>query len=89
MRLLISAVTAVLATMIVASTADAASTRHHRATPSGQVARPSGGYSARPWWQGTPSDRLPIWRNGYYQGNDPDPFIRSQMMRDPLVGPWP
>jgi hypothetical protein len=41
-----------------------------------------------PYWQGEPTDRLPIWRYGYYQGNDPDQFIRSQMMRDPVYGPW-
>ena len=41
-----------------------------------------------PYWQGEPTDRLPIWRYGYYQGNDPDQFIRSQMMRDPVNGPW-
>ena len=44
-------------------------------------------YANRPYFQGTPNDRLPIWRNGYYQGNDPDQFIRSQIMRDPLNGP--
>ena len=88
MRLLIvPAAAAVLA--MLAPTADAASTRHHRPAPSGHVARPFSGYYARPWWQGTPSDRLPIWRYGYYQGNDSDPFIRLQMMRDPLIGPWP
>jgi hypothetical protein len=44
-------------------------------------------YGARPYWQGAPTDRLPIWRNGYYQGNDPDQFIRLQLMRDPTNGP--
>jgi hypothetical protein len=48
----------------------------------------SGGFGTRPYWQGEPTDRLPIWRYGYYQGNDPDQFIRSQMMRDPVYGPW-
>jgi hypothetical protein len=32
-----------------------------------------------PYWQGG---------YGYYQGSDPDQFIRSQMMRDPVHGPW-
>ena len=35
----------------------------------------SKGYGTGPYYQGTPTDRLPIWRNGYYQGNDPDQFI--------------
>jgi len=83
------AATVLPATMLLAPTADAAATRHHRNAPTGYVARPSGGYDARPWWQGTPSDRLPIWRYGYYQGNDSDPFIRSQLIRDPVIGPWP
>jgi hypothetical protein len=43
----------------------------------------SGGFGSGPYWQGEPTDRLPIWRYGYYQGNDPDPFIRGQIMRDP------
>jgi len=51
--------------------------RHYAYAPSS--------YGARPYWQGTPTDRLPIWRYGYYQGNDPDNFIRSQLMRDPKI----
>jgi hypothetical protein len=43
----------------------------------------SGGFGTGPYWQGEPTDRLPIWRYGYYQGNDPDTFIRSQIIRDP------
>jgi hypothetical protein len=34
-----------------------------------------------PWWQGEPTDHLPIWRHGRYLGNDPDNFIRRQLMR--------
>ena len=76
MRLLVlPATVAVLAAAIVALTAEAASTRPYRPAPSA--------YGARPYWQGTPTDRLPMWRYGYYQGNDPDNFIRSQLMRDP------
>ena len=45
----------------------------------------SGGYHTHPYWQGEPTDRLPIWRYGYYQGNDPDNFIRLQLMRDPPI----
>jgi hypothetical protein len=77
MRLLVlSATAAALATTILALSAEAASARHYRHYV-------PGGYGARPYWQGTPMDRLPIWRYGYYQGNDPDNFIRSQLMRDP------
>ncbi|HLK81600.1 MAG TPA: hypothetical protein VKT99_08905 [Xanthobacteraceae bacterium] len=39
-----------------------------------------------PYWQGEPTDHRPIWRFGYYQGNDPDQFIRGQIMRDPTNG---
>jgi len=42
-----------------------------------------GGWGTGPYWQGEPTDRLPIWRYGYYQGNDPDNRIRQQLMRDP------
>jgi hypothetical protein len=43
-------------------------------------------FYAHPYWQGEPADHRPIWRYGYYQGNDPDPFIRGQIMRDPTNG---
>ena len=43
----------------------------------------NGGFNTGPYRQGAPGDRLPIWRRGYYQGNDPDQFIRLQLMRDP------
>ncbi len=46
----------------------------------------SGGYLTGPYWRGEPTDRLPIWRYGYYQGNDPDQFIRLQIIRDPTNG---
>lgn len=41
------------------------------------------GFDQERYWQGTDYDRLPIYRYGYYQGTDPDPFIRSQIIRDP------
>ena len=31
---------------------------------------------------GTPTDRLDIWRRGYYLGNDPDSRIRLNLIRD-------
>jgi hypothetical protein len=43
----------------------------------------SGGWATGPHWQGLPTDHLPIWRYGHLQGNDPDQFIRLQLMRDP------
>jgi hypothetical protein len=46
----------------------------------------SGGFGTGPYWQGEPTDRVPIWRYGYYQGNDPDAFIRGQIIRDPING---
>jgi hypothetical protein len=91
MRLLIlPAAAAALAAAISALPAEAASHRHQRHHPSslngayGAAGRD--GYGTGPYWQGEPTDNLPIWRNGYYQGNDPDPFIRSQLMRDPTNG---
>ncbi len=49
----------------------------------------SGGYLTGPYWRGGPTDRLSIWRYGYYQGNDPDRLIRLQIMRDPTNGQHP
>ncbi|HMA70919.1 MAG TPA: hypothetical protein VKP67_05445 [Xanthobacteraceae bacterium] len=81
MRLLIlSAAAAVLATAILPLAAESASHGRYR-----QYAYAPSSYGTRPYWQGTPTDRLPIWRYGYYQGNDPDNFIRSQLMRDPKI----
>ena len=80
MRFSIFAATAtVLAMMLLALPAEAA---HHHRYGGGLV---SGGYSARHYTQGTPSHG-PIWRYGYYQGNDPDRFIRGQIIRDPRNG---
>ncbi len=86
MRILIypAAAAATLASAFVTLPAQAAHYRTHFYAYDGR----SGGFGTRPYWQGEPTDRLPIWRYGYYQGNDPDQFIRSQMMRDPVYGPW-
>jgi hypothetical protein len=75
MRILIclAAAAATLTTVLLTLPAEAAHNRTH--------------FRTHPYWQGEPTDRLPIWRYGYYQGNDPDQFIRSQMMRDPVYGP--
>ena len=44
----------------------------------------SGGPGDGPYWAGgRPGSHRGIWRYGYYQGNDPDTFIRGQIMRDP------
>ena len=79
MRLLfLPTAAAVLGAAILALPAQAASPRHY--PPYAPRA-----YSTRPYWQGEPTDRFPIWRYGYYQGNDPDSFIRLQLMRDPPI----
>jgi hypothetical protein len=48
-----------------------------------EFGRWSGGWATGPYWQGLPTDHRPIWRYGHYQGNDPDPSVRLQIMRDP------
>jgi hypothetical protein len=73
MRILIYSAAAAATLTTVSLTLPAARNRTH--------------FHTHPYWQGEPTDRLPIWRYGYYQGNDPDQFIRSQMMRDPVYGP--
>jgi hypothetical protein len=84
--LILTAVT--LATACLALPAQAKHDRSHFDTPHGRLGPGSDGFGAKPNWQGGPTNHLPIWRWGYYQGNDPDPVIRSQMMRDPVYGPW-
>ena len=60
---------------------------HHRHQPCGQLSVVnSGGFGTGPFWQGAPTDQLPIWRYGFYQANDPDPFSRGQLIRDPRNG---
>ena len=81
-----------LATAVVALPAQAASSsgqRHHpshHVTYSGVLTH-SGGFGTGPYWRGEPTDRRSIWRYGYYQGNDPDPAIRFDLMRDPTNHP--
>ena len=90
MRSFILAATAAMAVALLALPTQAAS-HHHRvpqslegAYGSAQLGEPGSlGFGTGPYWQGEPTDRQPIWRYGYYQGNDPDNFIRSQLMRDP------
>jgi hypothetical protein len=89
MRLLIYPAAAVtLATAFLTIPARATHYRTHFYAHHGRLGTGSDGFGTRPYWQGEPTDRLPIWRYGYYQGNDPDQFIRSQMMRDPVYAPW-
>jgi hypothetical protein len=92
MRLInLQLVASALATAMLSLPAGAASAQHYRHHASGLhstqeaggLVSGSGGYGTGPFWQGEPTDNLPIWRYGYYQGTDPDPFIRSQLMRDP------
>lgn len=77
-------VAAALATAVLSLPAQAAT--HNANIGHARLGTGSGGLGTGPFWQGEPTDRLPIWRYGYYQGNDPDPFIRGQIMRDPLNG---
>ena len=58
------------------------SLRHKPHQSSFSADQESVGAASGPFWQGEPTDRLPIWRYGFYQGNDPDPFIRGQLIRD-------
>jgi hypothetical protein len=91
--LILTTVAAALATAVLSLPAQAASVRHSwRHVPqlddtygdAGSVfGSRSYGYGTGPYWQGERTDDLPIWRYGYYQGTDPDPLIRSQLMRDP------
>jgi hypothetical protein len=85
MRLLMYAAAAAAVTTAFLSPAQAANYRDqfYAYQPIGPG---SGGFGTGPYWQGEPTDRLPIWRYGYYQGNDPDQFIRGQIMRDPTNG---
>ena len=75
-----AAVAVACGSLLLTPSARAEHYRHHSTAPSSNNFRD---YGSRPYWQGEPLDRLPIWRNGYYQGNDPDQFIRGQLMRDP------
>ncbi len=86
MRLLIYPVAAAaLSTVFMSLPAQAQ--HHHRHQIYGhRLGIDSGGFGTGPYWQGEPTDRLPIWRYGYYQGNDPDQFIRGQIIRDPTNG---
>ena len=78
MRLLSLSAAAAAGAAILTLPAEAVSRHHRHYVPSYYAPYPS-----YPYWQGAPTDRLPIWRYGYYQGNDPDSFIRLQLMRDP------
>jgi len=81
--MIFAAATAALATAILALPAQAAS--HHRSYASHMAYSGdtrSGGFGTGPNWQGTSMGHLPIWRFGYYQGNDPDPGIRFDLLRD-------
>jgi hypothetical protein len=79
------AAAAAMTTVFLSLPAQAAHHRNQFYAYRGIDAR-SGGFGAGPYWQGEPTDRRPIWRYGWYQGNDPDQFIRFQIMRDPTNG---
>ena len=78
------ATTAVFATAILALPVQAASHhRNHAAYVGYHGLSNSGGFGTGPYWQGTPTGHRPIWRYGYYQGDDPDSGIRFDLIRDP------
>jgi hypothetical protein len=84
--LMYPAAAAALSTLFMPLPVPAQAQQHHRHQPDARGLVHSGGFGTGPFWQGEPADRLPIWRYGFYQGNDPDPFIRSQIIRDPKNG---
>jgi hypothetical protein len=84
--LMYPAAAAALSTLFMSLPVPAQAQQHHRDQPYARGLVHSGGYGTGPFWQGGPTDRLPIWRYGFYQGDDPDPFIRSQIIRDPKNG---
>lgn len=79
-----------LATVTVASDASFARTKHHaKRTPAQCVDRPT----TFAWGNllfGRPPEpngcAPPVYQYGRYVGQDPDPFIRLQLMRDPKTG---
>jgi hypothetical protein len=83
MRLLFHPAAAAALSAIFMSLPAQADDNHRHQLHGGRLGIDSGGFGTGPYWQGEPTDRLAIWRYGYYQGNDPDPFIRSQIIRDP------
>ena len=82
-----SAVTAIIITIaasgaVAARDANSAPVRNaHAAYAAGGLSTADGYLVGQPY-QGTPMDRLSIWRRGSYLGNDPDPLIRLNLMRD-------
>jgi hypothetical protein len=78
-----AATTAAVAMVVLAVPAQAAVHHGHyaRLAPYAGDTR-SGGFGTGPYWQGEATDHRPIWRYGYYQGNDPDQGIRFELMRD-------
>jgi hypothetical protein len=84
MRRMIVPAAAAAALAAVIATVPAQAATHHRQqqarVPADDMA--SGGFGTGPYWRGEPTDHSPIWRYGYYQGNDPDQSIRFSLMRD-------
>jgi hypothetical protein len=82
---------AVLAAAVAVTAADPAlaSSRHHKkiAHQCADPPRDSGvfGFLFNPAPQPN-GCAPPVYVNGRYQGQDPDPFIRSQILRDPQTG---
>jgi hypothetical protein len=77
-----AATTAAVAMVVLAVPAQAAVHHGHYARAPYAGDTRSGGFGTGPYWQGEATDHRPIWRYGYYQGNDPDQGIRFELMRD-------
>jgi hypothetical protein len=78
------AVTAIAA--LTAIPTQAAKYRHHPYAYGVPGAPPAP--ATRPRVQGSLTDKNAVWRYGFYQGTDPDPNVRLNLMRDPMNGYW-
>jgi len=65
--------------VILASSADAAAKKMKTAK---QIARPAAAGTSAPCRGASLSPCGPIYFEGYYLGEDPDPFIRTMIQRD-------
>jgi hypothetical protein len=68
--------------LVAASSAFAAPNQKIISQLQGAYAEAGPQTTERPYYQGTPTDKLDIWRRGRYLGNDPDSRIRHNLIRD-------
>ena len=83
------ALTAVTATQDASLARTRQKAYHRHPVPSRCVDRPAP-FSLGNLWFGNPQGpngcAPPVYQYGRYVGQDPDPFIRQQLMRDPATG---